>query len=98
MKKLIKDLKLSDECYRVYDNGCLEILYLLSNVDEDNELGMNKMLFHTKYNQVYKFYQFGNENYIMNELDTIYVNKQDAIDNLKRIKNRVNESLEKLEE
>lgn len=97
MKKFIKDLKLGDECYRVYDNGNLELLYLLLNYNDKNT-HVNTLMFQNINFQVHTFYQYPNENYIMNELDTIYVNKQDAIDNLNRIKNRVNESLEKLED
>ena len=94
MKK-IGDLKLGDECYRVYDNGNLELLYLLNN-HNDKESHINTLIFQNRYNQVYTFYQFPNENYIMNELDTVYVNKQDAIDDLNKIKNRIDESIKKL--
>lgn len=96
MKK-ISDLKLGDECYRVYDNGNLELLYLLNN-HHDKETHKNTLIFQNRYNQVYIFYQFPNENYIMNELDTVYVNKQHAINELNRIKKCVNESLEILED
>ena len=92
MKK-ISDLKLGDECYRVYDNGNLELLYLLNN-HHNKETYINTLIFQNRYNQVYIFYQFPNENYIMNELDTVYVNKQHAINDLNRIKNCVSESLE----
>ena len=95
MKK-ISDLKLGDECYRVYDNGNLELLYLLNN-HNDKETHINTLIFQNRYNQVYIFYQFPNENYIMNELDTVYVNKQHAILDLNRIKKQIDESLEILE-
>lgn len=94
MKK-ISDLKLGNECYRVYDNGCLELLYLLNNHHE-KETHINTLIFQNRYNQVYTFYQFPNESYIMNELDTVYLNKEDAIDDLKRIKKRIDDSLKTL--
>jgi hypothetical protein len=96
MKK-IKDLKMSDVCYRVYDNGNLELLYLLNN-HHDKETHINTLIFQNRYNQVYTFYQFLNESYIMNELDTVYLNKEDAINDLNKIKERIDESLEILED
>lgn len=88
---------MSDVCYRVYDNGNLEFLYLLNN-HHDKEIHMNILIFQNRYNQVYTFYQFPNESYIMNELDTVYLNKESAIDDLNRIKERIDESLEILED
>ena len=88
---------MSDVCYMVYDNGNLELLYLLNN-HNDKETHINTLIFQNRYNQVYTFYQFPNESYIMNELDTIYLNKEDAIDDLNRIKERIDESLEILED
>lgn len=96
MKK-ISDLKMSDVCYRVYDNGNLELLYLLNN-HHDKETHINTLIFQNRYNQVYTFYQFPNESYIINELNTVYLNKEDAIDDLNRIKERIDESLEILED
>lgn len=88
---------MSDVCYRVYDNGNLELLYLLNN-HHDKETHINTLIFQNRHNQVYTFYQFPNGSYIMNELDTVYLNKEDAIDDLNRIKERIDESLEILED
>ena len=96
MKK-ISDLKLGDVCYRIYDNGNLELLYLLNN-HNDKKTHINTLIFQNRYNQVYTFYQFPNESYIMNELNTVYLNKEDAIVDLNRIKKRIDESLEILED
>ena len=96
MKK-ISDLKLGDECYRVYDNGNLELLYLLNN-HNDKETHINTLIFQNRYNQVYTFYQFPDKSYIINELNLVYLNKQDAINELNKIKERIDESLEILED
>ena len=95
MKK-IKDLKMSDVCYSVYENGNLELLYLL-NIHHDKETHMNILIFQNRYNQVYTFYQFPDKSYIINELNTVYLNKQDAINELNKIKERIDESLDILE-
>ena len=95
MKK-IKDLKMGDVCYRVYDNGNLELLYLLNN-HHDKETHINTLIFQNRYNQVYTFYQFPDKSYIINELNLVYLNKQDAINELNKIKERIDESLEILE-
>ena len=96
MKK-IEDLKMGDVCYRVYDNGNLELLYLLNN-HHDKETHMNILIFQNRYNQVYTFYQFPNKSYIINELNPVYLNKEDAINVLNKIKERIDESLEILED
>ena len=87
---------MGDVCYRVYDNGNLELLYLL-NKHHDKETHMNILIFQNRYNQVYTFYQFPDKSYIINELNLVYLNKQDAINELNKIKERIDESLEILE-
>ena len=93
MKK-ISDLKLGDKCYRIYDNGCLELLYLLNKHTECNSL--STLIFQSEYKQVYTVYQFDNDDYIMDYHYTIFINKQDAIDNLNKIKKRIDESIKKI--
>lgn len=87
---------MGDVCYRVYDNGNLELLYLLNN-HHDKETHINTLIFQNRYNQVYTFYQFPDKSYIINELYLVYLNKQDAINELNKIKERIDESLEILE-
>lgn len=95
MKK-ISDLKLGDVCYRIYDNGNLELLYLLNN-HHDKETCVNSLIFQNRYNQVYTFYQFPNESYIMNELNTVYLNKEDAIEALQDTIKKCNDSINMIE-
>ena len=83
---------MGDVCYRVYDNGNLELLYLLNN-HHDKETHMNILIFQNRYNQVYTFYQFPDKSYIINELNLVYLNKQDAINELNKIKERITRNI-----
>ena len=93
----IKDLKKGDIAYQVFDNGVLQTLHcvkcsLFTKLDNKYEIIFSI----DNYKGIKEFYQDGNENYIMLENSNIFLNKEDAIDELECYITSCKESINQL--